>query len=59
MAVGVKLRCVLQQSYFPAFEHRGYVRSLETVTSNYDLYSEQTVLVVVIIFRLETSQHGK
>lgn len=59
MAVEVKLRCVLQQFYFPAYEHRGHERSLGTVTSNHELYSEQIVLVMVIIFRFETSQHGK
>jgi hypothetical protein len=55
----VKLRCVLKWSYFPAYEHGGYQRSLGTVTPNHELYSEQTVLVMMIIFRFETSQHGK
>jgi hypothetical protein len=59
VAVEVKLGRVLQQSYFPACANRGYRRSLCTVTSNRELYSKQTVKVMVINFRLETSQHEK
>ena len=48
----MKLRCVLKWSYFPACEHRGYQRSLGTVTPNHELYSEQTVLVMIIAFNV-------
>jgi hypothetical protein len=52
VALEVKLVSVLQQSCFPAAVYRGHRYSPDTVTSNHELYSQQTVWVMVIQFQV-------